>query len=210
MRQSLMLTATVLLAAGAFAAEPPVAPVVPSATPATPTAAPLPAPNPNLDQAKVLMKEFAETLKGELEAAMKSGGPTAAVVVCKDRAPAIAAGVSARSGWEVGRVSLKPRNPKLDTPDAWEKAVLTRFDERKATGEAVDTMAFAEVVQGEQGKQFRFMKAIPTGEVCLACHGSAITPEVAAALDQAYPGDPARGYALGDVRGAFSLAKPIN
>ena len=88
--------------------------------------------------------------------------------------------------------------------------MLTRFDERKAAGESVDTMAVAEVVQGDGGKQFRFMKAIPTGEVCLACHGSTITPEVAAALDQAYPGDPARGYALGDVRGAFSLAKPVD
>ena len=63
----------------------------------------------NLDQAKALIKEFAATLKGELEAAMKSGGPTKAIGVCKDRAPAIAADLSARSGWEVGRVSLKAR-----------------------------------------------------------------------------------------------------
>jgi hypothetical protein len=53
------------------------------------------------------------------------------------------------------------------------------------------------------------MKAIPTGEVCLACHGSDITPEVAAAIDERYPDDMARGYSLGDVRGAFSLSKPL-
>jgi hypothetical protein len=54
------------------------------------------------------------------------------------------------------------------------------------------------------------MKAIPAGEVCLACHGAAITPEVAAALDAAYPEDQARGYALGDVRRAFSVSKPAD
>ena len=70
-------------------------------------------------------------------------------------------------------------------------------------------MAYAEVVEAADGKTFRFMKAIPTAEVCLACHGSDITPEVAAAIDERYPDDMARGYSLGDVRGAFSLSKPL-
>ena len=203
MRQSLALAVTALLAAGALAAEPTAAPAAPP-VPAAAAAA-----NPNVDAAKALIKEFAGTLKGELETAMKAGGPTKAIGVCKERAPAIAADLSARSGWEIARVSLKPRNARLGTPDAWEQQVLTRFDERQAAGEPADTIAFAEVVKGDEGTRFRFMKAIPTGEICLACHGSAITPEVTAALDQAYPEDQARGYAVGQVRGAFSLAKPI-
>lgn len=198
MRQPLILAVTALLSTGALAAEPVVAP----------TAALAPA-NSNVEEAKALIKEFAGTLKGELEVAVKSGGPTKAISVCKERAPAIAADLSARSGWEIGRVSLKPRNAQLDTPDAWEQQALTHFDEWKAAGEPVDTMAFAEVTTDDSGTRFRFIKAIPTGEVCLACHGSTIEPDVTAALDQAYPEDQARGYALGDVRGAFSLAKPI-
>ena len=198
MNHILLSAMATLFAAGALAAEPPAAPAA-----AAPTA------NPLAEEAKSLVKEFAGTLKGELEAAMKAGGPTKAVSICQDRAPAIAKDIATRSGWEVGRVSLKTRNPQLDTPDAWEQQVLTRFDERKAAGEPVETMAFAAVVDGDGTKQFRFMKAIPTGEPCLACHGSAITPEVAAALDQAYPEDQARGYAVGDVRGAVSLSKTI-
>ncbi|WP_295583222.1 DUF3365 domain-containing protein [uncultured Lamprocystis sp.] len=198
MNHILLSAMATLFAAGALAAEPPAAPAA-----AAPTA------NPLAEEAKSLVKEFAGTLKGELEAAMKAGGPTKAVSICQDRAPAIAKDIATRSGWEVGRVSLKTRNPQLDTPDAWEQQVLTRFDQRQAAGEPVDTMAFAEVVQVDGTKQFRFMKAIPTGEPCLACHGSAITPEVAAALDQAYPEDQARGYAVGDVRGAVSLSKTI-
>jgi hypothetical protein len=166
--------------------------------------------NPNADEAKALIKEFATTLQGELQAAMKAGGPTNAIGVCKDRAPAIAADLAGRSGWEVGRTSLKVRNQSLNLPDDWETGVLKAFEDRKAAGEPLDTMAFGEVVvEGPGGKQFRFMKAIPTGEVCLACHGSEITPEVTAALDDQYPGDQARGFALGDIRGAFSLAKPL-
>ncbi len=201
MTHTLLSVIATLFAAGALAAESPAAPMAPTAA--------APAANPLAEEAKSLVKEFAGTLKGELEAAMKAGGPTKAVSVCQARAPAIAADIAARSGWAVGRVSLKTRNPQLDTPDAWEQQALTRFDQRQAAGEPVDTMAFAEVVQSDGVKQFRFMKAIPTGEPCLACHGSSITPEVVAALDQAYPEDRARGYAVGDVRGAVSLSKTI-
>jgi hypothetical protein len=165
--------------------------------------------NPNAGEAKALIKEFATTLQGELQGAMKAGGPTEAIAVCKERAPAIAADLSARSGWAVGRTSLKVRNQALNMPDGWETGVLESFEERKAAGEPVDTMAFAEVVEVDGAKQFRFMKAIPTGQVCLACHGTEITPEVKVALDEQYPGDQARGYSLGDIRGAFSLSKPL-
>lgn len=165
--------------------------------------------NPNVDEAKALIKEFATTLQGELQAAMKAGGPTNAIGVCKDRAPAIAADLANQSGWEVGRTSLRVRNQALNLPDEWEIGVLRSFEGRKAKGEPVETMAFGEVVEDNGVKQFRFMKAIATAEVCLACHGSEITPDVAAKLDEQYPGDQARGFALGDIRGAFSLSKPL-
>ncbi len=52
------------------------------------------------------------------------------------------------------------------------------------------------------------MKAIPTGPVCLVCHGSELSPDVRAALDEHYPHDRARGYQLDDIRGAFSITWP--
>jgi hypothetical protein len=165
--------------------------------------------DPNVAEAKAITQEFATTLQGELQAAMKEGGPTNAISVCQDRAPAIAADLSERTGWEVGRTSLKTRNTADNAPDAWERQVLEQFDARRAAGEDVQPMAFAEVVTDNDTRTFRFMKAIPTAEVCLACHGSALTPEVAAAIDERYPDDMARGYGLGDVRGAFTLAKPL-
>lgn len=160
-------------------------------------------------EARVITQRFAATLKGELQEAIKSGGPTKAVGVCKERAPAIAASLSEETGWAVGRTSLKLRNPALNAPDAWEQRVLEQFDDRKAAGQPATDMTYAEVVQGNSGAVYRYMQAIPTAEVCLACHGKNIEPGLAESIDQAYPDDQARGYALGDIRGAFTLSKPL-
>ncbi len=165
--------------------------------------------DPQATEAKTLVKEFFSTLKGELQGAISSGGPVSAIQVCKERAPAIARTLSEKSGWEVGRTSLKLRNPALNAPDAWEKQVLLKFEERKAGGEDVKTMGFAEVVESDGEKRYRFMKAIPTAELCLVCHGETIAPDLAAAIDKAYPDDQARGFSLGDIRGAFTLSKPL-
>ena len=159
-------------------------------------------------EARGLVKEFFTSLKGQLQAAMKAGGPVAAIPVCNVQAPAIARNLAYNSGWEVGRTSLKLRNP-ANRPDPWERAVLEQFETRKAAGEAADKMEFSEVVDAEGVKTFRYMKAIPTGDVCLKCHGTEIDSEVQSQLLRYYPGDQATGYALGDIRGAFTLSKPL-
>ncbi|MGB5830601.1 MAG: DUF3365 domain-containing protein [Thiohalocapsa sp.] len=168
-----------------------------------------PAADSNAAEAKAIIMEFFASLKGELEAAMKGGGPASAVVVCNARAPVIAAEMSERSGWDVGRTSLKLRNPGQNAPDDWEKTVLLDFEARKTAGEDVQTIAYAETIESDGDKTFRFMKAIPTSELCLTCHGTEIEPEIASSIDAAYPDDQAKGYVLGDIRGAFTLSKPL-
>lgn len=167
-----------------------------------------PAPDPNAAEAKQIIQEFFSQLKGELQAAMKAGGPPNAVQVCQKRAPAIAQDLSQKTGWDVARTSLKLRNP-ANRPDDWELAVLNKFEERKAAGEDPAQIAYGEVVEQDGKKAFRFMKAIPTAELCLSCHGSELSPELQAQLDKLYPTDQARGYSLGEIRGAFTLAKPL-
>lgn len=159
------------------------------------------------DRAKALIRGFATELQGELKAALAEGGPTHAIPVCSEVAPAIAARLSRESGALVRRVSLKVRNPQ-GLPDAWEQAVLRDFDRRLAEGEAAADLARAETVEEPTGRFLRVMKAIPTGPVCLACHGEQIDPAVEAVLAQRYPHDVARGYTLGQVRGAFSVKMP--
>lgn len=165
-----------------------------------------------IGKSKEVIQEFFGSLKSELEAAMKAGGPVNAIEVCNKIAPGIAYDLSGKHNMHVARTSLKTRNPD-NAPDAWETAVLEKFAERKAAGEDPDTIAFAEVVEVEGTKEFRFMKAIimpPEDKMpCLKCHGTRIAPEVAGKLDELYPGDMARGYQAGDVRGAFSLRQPM-
>ena len=56
------------------------------------------------------------------------------------------------------------------------------------------------------------MRAIPLSPSCLTCHGSEndIPPVVKDHIQKLYPEDRATGYALGDVRGAFSVWQIID
>lgn len=158
---------------------------------------------------RATVQEFFGALKGELVAGLKTGGPVNAIGTCNEKAPGIAKQVSTAKGWNVARTSLKLRNPK-NAPDAWERAVLIKFDDRRAAGEDPAKMEHFEVVEKDGKKVFRYMKAIPTApKPCLACHGEKITPEVEAKLSELYPDDVARGYKAGDIRGAFTITQPM-
>jgi hypothetical protein len=162
-----------------------------------------------LDQSRATAAEFMKTLKGELLQAMQAGGPVNAIAVCNTRAPSIAAELGAMRGWEVGRTSLKPRNLE-NAPDEWERSVLERFEQRKQAGEDPAKLEYFEVVEQNGQPVFRYMKAIPTAELCLSCHGAKLDPAVTAKLDELYPKDQARGYQLGDIRGAFTFIEPLS
>jgi hypothetical protein len=156
------------------------------------------------------VKEFQAKLQQELQAAIKDGGPINAIAVCNKRAPEIAADISKKNGWQVGRTSLKLRNPN-SAPDAWEQKVLQLFETRKKAGENPAAIDFYEVVDSGGKKEFRFMKAIPIpeGAPCLNCHGQNIDPQVQAKLKELYPKDQATGFKTGDLRGAFTIRQPM-
>jgi hypothetical protein len=163
-----------------------------------------------IQESRAMVKAFAGNLKGELQAAIKEGGPIHAISVCNVKAPEIARDLSQPPQWTVGRTSHKLRNPD-NAPDDWEAMVLGDFLERAAAGESLDAMEKMELVESDAGQTYRYMKAIPAGEVCLTCHGSDIAPELKAEIDTFYPNDQATGFALGELRGAFTLTKiPAN
>ena len=62
-------------------------------------------------ESRAVTMEFMQTLKGELQAAIKAGGPVNAIQVCNTRAPEIATGFSDKKGWVVARTS-QPRPPR--------------------------------------------------------------------------------------------------
>jgi len=159
---------------------------------------------------RAAVKTFAQNLQGELQAAMKAGGPINAISVCNEKAPAIAAAVSEAQGWSVGRTTLKPRNAD-NAADDWERDVLKTFEQRKAAGEDPAKLEFFELIGDNGSREFRYMKAIGIVKdaPCLACHGTDIAPEVSAKLKALYPDDQAVGYKTGDIRGAFTIRQPM-
>ncbi len=158
-------------------------------------------------ESRAKIKNFAGSLKGALQTAIKEGGPVKAISVCNVRAPEIAAELSG-GGWTVGRTSQRTRNPE-NRPDVWETMVLEAFLDRAAAGESLKTMEQAAIVESGGARTYRYMKAIPTGEVCLTCHGSDLEPELAAKIRAVYPEDRATGFKLGELRGAFTVTKTV-
>ncbi len=166
------------------------------------------APQARAEASRAVAGSFAAELKEALTKAMASGGPIGAVDVCKEMAPQIAARASEKTGWDVARTSLKPRNP-ANAPDGWEAETLQAFAARKAAGEDPAKLEAWAIAEDGGRKQFRYMKAIPTASMCLACHATDIEPELRAHLDTLYPEDAAVGYREGDIRGAFTITQPM-
>ena len=165
-----------------------------------------------LAASRAVSAQLIQQLGAQLKQELARGGPEGAIGVCSEAAPAIAGQLSRQSGARVARVSLKTRNPLLGTPDAWEQAVLVEFDRRVAAGEKPETLEYSETVIEPQGRYFRYMKAIPVQPLCLTCHGTdaMIAPEVAQRLQREYPHDRARGYTVGQIRGAVTVKRPLD
>lgn len=149
-------------------------------------------------------QQLGSSLKNKLKTSLQAGGPVEALSVCNVEAENIANRLSKEAGLEVGRTSLKIRNPS-NISDDWEQEVLLYFEEQKKSGADISALEKYEVTKDMSGKWFRYMKAIPTAEVCLVCHGETIAQPIQEKLDSLYPNDQAKGFKVGDIRGAFTV-----
>ncbi len=161
------------------------------------------------DEAKKISTQIVGQVRGELLKELERTGPIRAIVVCKYSVPEITSNISRQTGMRVTRVSLRPRNRALGDPDPWEQKVLLDFEKRVAKGEKAETLEFSELVQEPAGKAFRYLKAIPMTQPCMACHGPSgqLSDGVRAQLAAEYPKDIASDYQVGQVRGGVSIKK---
>ncbi len=161
-------------------------------------------------EGKQVIGAFAGALKKELVGAMKTGGPRHAITVCNVKAPAIASQVSLDTGWMVARSSHKLRNSNNKSDD-FTRSAIEEFLKRQASGEKAVDMAKVGIIEEDGKKVFRMVKAIPTGEVCLNCHGAGeVKSDTEEALAALYPDDQARGFKVGEMRGVFTLQKVLS
>jgi len=156
------------------------------------------------EQAQAKASVFAQRLKQALMTAVQSGGFENGVNVCKDQAPKIAEQLSV-DGWHLARTSLKTRNSD-NAPDSWESSMLVLFEAELKAGKPLASLNATAL----NDNQFRYMKAIPTGKLCLACHGQNIQPSLSESINKTYPNDRATGFTLNDIRGAFTLTKSLD
>jgi hypothetical protein len=152
-------------------------------------------------RAEQAMNDLQQALLARLKAAMDSGGPAAAVEVCRTEARTIAEAIAKKQGLELGRTSHRLRNPD-NAPRAWARTVVEGSSGLKASAEKLRVV--------DLGDRVGVLRPIGTAEACTRCHGPAeeVRRNIGATLTSAYPQDRATGFAAGDLRGWFWAEVP--
>ena len=158
---------------------------------------------------QVASKQLGKQLKNKLVNTIQSDGPEAAITICNFEAINISNKISAENNLKVGRTSLKLRNP-ANQADAWETKQLNWFEAQKNLDANLKTLEISEIIKKDGEKVFRYMKAIPMQEPCMLCHGKTLAPVIAEKINHLYPQDQAKGFTVGDIRGAFTVTVPLN
>lgn len=153
-------------------------------------------------------KQLAQAMIGELKSAVAEKGLVEGMDICRQKVKSIAKPLLEGKNFTLRRVSLKNRNEN-NVPDGWEAEMLAAFETRKAAGEDPAKITAAKVSDENGVKTVRYLKAIPTQEMCLACHGEHLTPALTEKIKTLYPNDKAVGFKIGDIRGAFSFTEVV-
>jgi hypothetical protein len=144
-----------------------------------------------------------EALSGRLMEAMGTGGPKAAISVCRDEAMVLSEAVRREKGIpHLKRVGVRVRNPE-NAPDPHEAAALAHFT-RKGVEEGQYPAEWVQRVTLSDGQeQLRYYRAIPLQARCVGCHGpkDQIPGIIRDVLAEAYPEDAATGFEPGQLRG---------
>lgn len=164
-------------------------------------------PEPYFAEAEGVLQQVRGAMMRELKVALDMN-PAKAVALCRHLAPTIKSQIEEETGWEVRRVALRVRDPR-NRPNEDERGILLAYVLRLAAGQPTRLLRTERVVDREGRRYVHVMQGIPTFDTCLVCHGPNIDPEVDRAIDKLYPNDEAIGYSVGDIRGAFSLYKPL-
>lgn len=150
---------------------------------------------------KIATETFAE-LSGRLAEALEQGGVAYAIPFCRQVALPLADSLGQANTATIRRTSLRVRNP-ADAPLAWEADLLQQFATADEAGEDLQPL-----VQKLPDGTVVFAAPIRVQPLCLQCHGrlgETLKTADYAVIQQHYPNDQAIGYALGDLRGMWSI-----
>lgn len=160
--------------------------------------------------AKEAMKASMPGMVKAVSSKLAEGGPAKTIEYCssfagpylEEKEKSLKTDFSKKYGisdLQLYRTSLKLRNPNNEASEL-EKKVLLGWKKASASGEKAKPSTF------KDGNDYIVMLPILIQqEACLQCHGNekTVSRETVEILQKMYPEDAARGYHLGDVRGAF-------
>lgn len=155
-------------------------------------------------------KAFMESLKSVLIKEIQTNGIVSAVSVCSDTAQILTNNYGISKGIYIKRISFKNRNP-LNVPDEFEAKVLRMFEELHNKKQLKPETEYVELTEDNGTFKLRYMKPIFVQPECLNCHGTEeqISSQVKEVINKIYPNDKAKGYQMGDLRGAVSIQKTL-
>ncbi|ALG67646.1 Tll0287-like domain-containing protein [Beggiatoa leptomitoformis] len=157
------------------------------------------------------VKKFGGTLLKELQSSLQQDGAISTIAVCNEKAPQIAKILAEENNLSLKRISLKNRNAHNGVlTDSQEATVLQSFVERQAKGEDLSKVEQLTKIEKDGQTYYQFMKAIPTGAVCLTCHGEKVDAVLYDKIKAYYPDDKAIGFKEGELRGAFLITQPVS
>lgn len=156
---------------------------------------------------QAIAAETFSVLASNLQSALATGGVSNALPFCSLAASPLTAGVAARHGVALRRVTDKPRNPAARASAA-EAAVLARFRAALTAGQPPAPFA----TNLAPGQATFFAPIVLSQPLCLNCHGEPereVTLESLALIHRHYPRDEATGFKTGDLRGAWRIDFPL-
>ena len=142
-----------------------------------------------------------DTLRNTLARTISERGVNGAVAYCKTNAKLLTETYSGKS-IHISRVAAKYRNPE-NKPDSFDIVQWNLYTDKKSRGDSLTSTVIS------KGEMIYYYKPILLQPMCVVCHGEAgkdISPDIVSRIDSLYPGDLARGFKPGDLRGMWKIA----
>ena len=162
-----------------------------------------------LERGRAIAQETFDLLRTNLQVAIQSGGISNALPYCSLAASPLTAGMAAKHGVTLRRVTHKARGPG-GRADTNELSVLRAFEAALAAHGPTPPPSPI-VTNGSPGNVTFFAPILIGNELCLRCHGepgSEIQAADLAVIQRLYPDDKAVGFKMGQLRGAWRIDFP--
>lgn len=151
-----------------------------------------------IEQGKDIASSAFLALSGELRSAIQEGGLENALTYCNLNALALTDSLSQAYNVDIKRTSLKYRNPK-NRPSPDEVEILNEYQKALES----EGQLFPKVI--DVAGVNKFYAPIIMQDACLKCHGAKASIPVYKSILKHYPDDLATDYAMGDLRGIWSV-----